>query len=103
MKALPLDGAANLAPAHTNGKLDKFKSRRDAKHAKFGEIENYFSLRSWRLCARMSSLAYLNGAQGAGVMIVFSCITRNSLVGGGQPSAVLLASARSRSRSPASL
>jgi hypothetical protein len=26
-------------------------SRKDAKNAKFGEIEKYFSLRSWRLGA----------------------------------------------------
>jgi len=55
------------------------------------------------LAREIFSLAYLNGAQGAGVMMVFSCITSNSLVGGGQPSTVLLASARRRSRSPASL
>ena len=46
---------------------------------------------------------YLNGAQAEGVINMFSCITRNSLVAGGHPSTVLEASARSRSRSPPSL
>jgi hypothetical protein len=30
---------------------EKDDSRKDAKGAKFGEIESYFSLRSWRLGA----------------------------------------------------
>ena len=46
---------------------------------------------------------YLNGAHAEGVINMFSCITRNSLVAGGHPSTVFEASARSRSRSPASL
>ncbi len=46
---------------------------------------------------------YLNGAHAEGVINMFSCITRNSLVAGGHPSTVFVASARSRSRSPASL
>mgnify|MGYP003694554781 CR=1 FL=1 len=46
---------------------------------------------------------YLNGAQADGVINMFSCITRNSLVAGGHPSTVFEASARSRSRSPPSL
>ena len=46
---------------------------------------------------------YLNGAQAEGVINMFSCITRNSLVAGGHPSTVFEASALSRSRSPPSL
>lgn len=46
---------------------------------------------------------HLNGAQGAGINNIFSCMKRSSLVGGGHPCTVLLASARNRSRSPASL
>jgi hypothetical protein len=30
----------------------QYSSRKDAKHAKFGEIGRYFSLRSWRLGAK---------------------------------------------------
>ena len=47
--------------------------------------------------------AQFNGAQGAGVMIVFSWATMNSRVAGGQPATFFAASARNRSLSPASL
>ena len=51
-------------------------------------------LRSLRLHVGKSFVVYLNGAQGAGVMMVFSCITSSSRVGGGQPWTVFDASAR---------
>src|SRR5918996_107066 len=53
--------------------------------------------------AFVESQTYLSGEQAAGTMSIFSCLTRNSLVAGGQPSTVFDASARSRSRSPPSL
>src|SRR6266508_4374134 len=64
-----------------------------ARRAAFGSADESEDFRT----------AYLNGAQGAGVINIFSCMTRNSRVGGGHPSTDLVASARSRSRSPPSL
>jgi len=99
------DGAAGSEQKRFNRKERKVRQVRNLK-LDDSTKQRFHSFRPLHLCAFAGEIffwPYLNGAQGAGVMMVFSCITMNSRVAGGHPFTVLLASARSRSRSSAFL